>query len=275
MRDALWPQHFVECADGVRNAGLQAVVGVHKQGSVVGIRLAVGAEGVELGVKHLHPGVRHRAAGVHAVQLVRDRAGSPGAAADVGSARAENRAVSALRAAGAEFQHRPAPGGPLDAIGLSGDEALVVDGQQGERLDQLRLDGRCADHHQRLLGKYRRALGDGIDIAGEAEVTEIGQKFLAEDAAAPQVGDVLLREVQVLDVVDELLQSRRDGEAAAVRHLPEKYVEIHDAILVAGLEIPVAHGQLVEIAKHSHVQLFLCFHPSYLNIGLCAPRKVY
>ena len=70
VRDALRPQHFVECADGVRNAGLQAVVGVHKQGSVVGIRLAVGAEGVELGVKHLHPGVRHRAAGVHAVQLV-------------------------------------------------------------------------------------------------------------------------------------------------------------------------------------------------------------
>ena len=217
----------------------------------------------------------HSTAGGHAVHLVRKCAGRTGYAADIGRAGAHDGGVRTLRAAGAEFQHRPAPGGPLDAVGLSGDEALMVDGQQGEGLDELGFDGRCAHHHQRLLGKYRRALGDGIDIAGETEVTEIGQKFLAEDAAAPQVGDVLLREVQVLDVVDELLQSRRDGEAAAVRHLPEKYIEIHDAILVAGLEIPVAHGQLVEIAKHSHVQLFLCFHPSYLNIGLCAPRKVY
>ena len=141
----------------------------------------------------------------------------------------------------------------------------MVDGQQRERLDKLGLDGRGAHHHQRLLGEHRRALRDSVDIAGEAEVPEIVQKFLAEQVPAPQIGDVLLREVQVFDVVDELLQPRRDGKAAAVRHLAEEHVEIDDAVLVPSLEIPVAHGQFVEVTEHGHVQLFLSFHPSYLK----------
>ncbi len=106
LRDAQRPQHLVERADGVRHAGLAGVVGVDEQDGVRRVRLAVGAEGVILGVEHLHPGVGHRAAGVHAVELVGDRAGGAGAAADVGSARAEDGSVRALRAAGAELQHR-------------------------------------------------------------------------------------------------------------------------------------------------------------------------
>ena len=150
----------------------------------------------------------------------------------------------------------------------------MVDGQQRECLDQLGFDGRGADHHQRLLGEHRCALGNGVDIAGKAEISEIVQKLLAEQVPAAEISDVLLGEMQVLDVVDQLLQSRRNGEAAAVGHLAEEHVEIGDAILAAGLEVAVAHGQLIEVTEHGHVQLFLSFHSYTSNRSLRVAQSV-
>ena len=216
----------------------------------------------------------HGAAGGHAVHLVRDGAGRTGTAADIGRPRTDNGRVGPLGTAGAELQHRAALGGPDDTVGLGGDQTLMVDGQQGERLDQLRLDGRGADHHQRLLGEHGRTLRNGVDIAGEAEVPQIVQEFLAEQVSPAEIGDVLLGEVQVLDVVDQLLQTCRDGEAAAIGHLAEKHVEIGDALLAAGLKVAVAHGQLIEVTEHGHVQLFLSFHSYTSNRSLRVAQSV-
>ena len=150
----------------------------------------------------------------------------------------------------------------------------MVDGQQCERLDELGLNGRRADDDQRLFGKHRRPLRNGVNIAGKAEVPQVIQKFLAEQIPSPEIRDVRLCEVQVLDVVDKLLQSGRDGKASAVRHLAEKYVEIGDAIPVARLEVAVAHGQLVKVAEHGHVQLFLSSHSYTSNRSLRGAQSV-
>ena len=111
-------------------------------------------------------------------------------------------------------------------------------------------------------------------VAGEAEVPQIVQKLLAEQVPATEIGDVLLGEVQVLDVVDQLLQTCRDGEAAAIGHLAEKHVEIGDALLAAGLKVAVAHGQLIEVTEHGHVQLFLSFHSYTSNRSLRVAQSV-
>lgn len=95
----------------------------------------------------------HGAAGRYAVQLVGDRAGGACAAADISRPGSGDGAVRALGPAGAELQHRSPLGRPDDPVGLGGDQALVVDGQQGEGLDQLGLDGRRPDRHHRLPGK--------------------------------------------------------------------------------------------------------------------------
>ena len=136
----------------------------------------------------------------------------------------------------------------------------MVDGQQREGLDELGLDGRGAHHHQRLTGKHGGTLGNGVDIAGEAEVPQIVQKLLAEQIAAAEIGDVLFAEMQVFDVVDQLLQTGGDGEAALIGHLAEEHIEIGDAVLVSVAEVSVAHGQLVKVAQHGHVQLFGSIH---------------
>ena len=59
--------------------------------------------------------------------------------------------------------------------------------------------------------------------------------------------------MQALDVVHDLLQTCGDGEAASVGDLPEEQVKVGDPIAVTGLQIPVAHGELVKIAEHGHV----------------------
>ena len=68
------------------------------------------------------------------------------------------------------------------------------------------------------------------------------------------------------------LKARRDGKAASVRDRAEINVKIGDAIFEAGLEIAVAHGQLVEIAEHGHVQFFFRFHGTP-HINLAAVRS--
>ena len=202
----------------------------------------------------------HGAAGRHAIQLVGDGAGGTGTAADVGGTSAHDGRIRTLRPAGAELQHRAPHGGPADAVGLGGDQTLVVDGQQREGLDQLRLDGRRAYHHHRLPGKHRGPFRDGVDIAGKTEVAQIVQKLLAEQVAPTEIGDILLAEMQVFNIIDQLLQTGRDGIAAFIGHLAEEHIEIGNAILVPVAEVSVAHGQLIKVAQHGHVQLFSSIH---------------
>ena len=107
----------------------------------------------------------HGAAGRNAKELVGNGAGGAFAAADVCRPGSGDGTVGALGPAGTELQHSPALGRPADAVGLGGDEALVVDGQQKECLNELGLNGLGPDGHYRLPGEDGRTLGDGPDIA--------------------------------------------------------------------------------------------------------------
>ena len=88
-------------------------------------------------------------------------------------------------------------------------------------------------------------------------MAQLFQKFLAEQAFAAQIGDVLLVEMQIPDIAHDLLQSRGYGKAAPVGHRAEEYVEIADAVFQARLEIAVAHGGLVKVEEHRVVVVVL------------------
>ena len=77
--------------------------------------------------------------------------------------------------------------------------------------------------------------------------------------------DILLIEMEILNIVNHLIQPGADGEAAPIRHIPEKNVKIGNPIPEARLKIAVTHGQFVKIAEHGHIQLFFCMHvkPSF------------
>ena len=124
----------------------------------------------------------------------------------------------------------------------------MVEFQQQIGLHKLGLDcGRAHGEHG-LHREDGRPLGHGPDVAREAEVFQVVEKVLPENAAAAEIGDVLLVKVQLLHVVHDLLQPCRDGVAARVGHVAEKHVEIADAILHAVGKVAVAHGQFIEIA---------------------------
>ena len=98
----------------------------------------------------------------------------------------------------------------------------MVQGQEQEGLNELGLDSGGADGEDGLPGENGRALGDRPDIAREAEIPQVVQKFLAEYALSPQIGDVILVKAQVFNIVDDLLQTGGDGKAAPVGYIAKR-----------------------------------------------------
>ena len=247
--DALGQQHLLKGTDGVGNAGLEDVIGVHQQSGGVGVELTVGLEGGVLVGEHLDPGVSHRAAGRGAVYPVSQRAGGAGTPGDIGGAGPQHRGVGPLGPAGAKLGDGAALGRPHDAVGLGGDERLMVEDQQYIGLDKLGLNGRGPDGEDGLPGEDGRALGDRPDVTGELKMQQILQKRFGKDALSAQKIHILGRKAQILNVVDDLLQACGDSKAAAVRYVPEEDVEVADLLVHSGLEVAVAHGELVKVAE--------------------------
>ena len=66
--------------------------------------------------------------------------------------------------------------------------------------------------------------------------------------------------MQILNIGDDPLQTGADGIAAVIRDLPEKDIEIGDPILKPRFKIAVAHGQLIKVAEHRHIELICDIH---------------
>ena len=268
-------QHLLEHLYGVRHAAFERVVGIDQQGRVVGIQLAVRLERVVFAVEHLDPRMRHGAACRNTEQLVAQRAGSAGTAADIRRPCAQNRAAGSLRSARTEFQHLPALRRTHDAVCLGGDQGLMIQAQQHKGLDQLRLNGRRLDGHHRLIREHRRALRHREYVAAEPKVTEIRQKALVKNALFAQIGDVLLLKMQLADVVDDLLQACRDRKAAVVGDLAEKHIEIDVLLIISVFKIAVRHGEFIEVTQHGKVFFFHGKSSFCLSAIIVASERIF
>ena len=49
----------------------------------------------------------------------------------------------------------------------------------------------------------------------------------------------------------------------------EEYIKICDPVLIARLKIPIAHGQLVKVAEHGHIQFLFRIH-NYTSVSCWA-----
>ena len=253
LGNALGQQDLLEGPDCVGDPGLEHIVGVHQQSGAVGIELAVGLEGGIFIGEHLHPGVGHGAGGRGAVPLIGHGAGGGGAAGDIAGPGPQQGAVGPLGPAGAEFRDGAPLGRPDDAVGLGGDQALVVQGEQQEGFNKLCLDGGGPDRKQRLTRENRGALRHGPDITGETEGAEKVQKILAEAALGPQISQVLLVKMQLLNVFNDLGQTGGKRKARLVGHRTVEYVKIADTVLQSGLKVAVCHCQLVKVTQHGQI----------------------
>ena len=119
---------------------------------------------------------------------------------------------------------------------------------------------------QTISGQISEILGvkDVIASLEEIKMMHSERNPFAEQIPVPQVLDILLGEMQILDVLDDLFQTRSDGKAAAVGTPAEEQVEIGDPILVARGEIALGHGQFIKITEHGKVQFVVDNHCSHL-----------
>ena len=61
--------------------------------------------------------------------------------------------------------------------------------------------------------------------------------------------------MQVQNIVDQLIQTGGNGEAALVGNVTEKYIEIDNAVLITGLHVAVGHGELIKVTQHRQIQV--------------------
>ena len=210
----------------------------------------------------------HSAAGVHAEELVRNGTSRSVTAADIGCSCTQNGCVRTLSPAGTELQNRPPLSGTDNTVCLSGNQTLMVDAQQQECFDELSLNGRGANSDDGLLGEHRSALRNGPDIAGKLKIRQIIQEFLAKQIAATQIFNILRIKPQLLNVLDDLLQTSRNGKAAAIGTTAVEKVKIRDAVLVALFKIAMCHGQLIEVAEHGQIDLIINLHRENLSFDI-------
>ena len=179
---------------------------------------------------------------------------------------------------GTELHDRSALGGTDDAAGFGGDEGLVVHAQQEEGLEDLGFHRSGPDGDEGLVGEDDRPLRSGPHVPGEAEIPQALQPGLREAALAFQVFDIALIEPEVAYVVDDLLQSAGDAEAAFVRHRAVEEIEVDDPVSDAGFQEAVGHGVLIEVVQKGvfvvvHALSPLCeikrSGPRAARIGVC------
>ena len=136
----------------------------------------------------------------------------------------------------------------------------MVHCQKQEGLHQLGLNGWGADCDDGFMREDGCPLGHGPDIPGEAEPAQILQKLRRKQVPALEICNILGVKVQVLDIVDDLLQPRRNGKAAIIRALAEKIRRSSKYGPADRSGNTVAHGQLIKVAEHGQIQLFFGFH---------------
>ena len=105
-------------------------------------------------------------------------------------------------------------------------------------------------------GNVDRSFGNGVNVTAEMEVCQIIEKIIGETVQTPQISDVLLIKVKILDIIDDLIQAGRQGKAVAARIDAVKGIENNGFVLLA-LEVTLHHGQFIKIGQQSQVH---CTH---------------
>ena len=159
---------------------------------------------------------------------------------------------------------------PDDTACLRCYQGLMIDLQEHCRLHKLRINQWCYDRQDRLIRIHDRPLRECIEISFKPEIPQILQKILLKDLLLPQIRNIIIIKMKILNIFYDLLQSRKNGISAAIRIFAVKYIKCHTGISVLLPKISVAHSQLIKIHYHcqiAFVKLLHCHHD--LSISPC------
>ena len=128
------------------------------------------------------------------------------------------------------------------------------------RLDKLRVNQIRDNRHERLVRIHDCTFGESVNVSAKMKVLEAVQEFFAENFLSAQIFNVFRAELHILHVLDNLLKSGENCEAARVGIAPIKYVERHASILAALHEITVRHCHFVKIHHHADISFVKLRH---------------
>ena len=174
---------------------------------VVGPRPGEGFEGGGFVVVGLNERMGHGSGDRHTETRLRGhrrRGGEPG---KIAGACRQQTSLRPMRSAQAEVDQGLSLGGEHHAGSLRGNHGLEMKQIDQPGFQQLGLGERGGDTHDGLIGKEHRALGHGVQVAGEAQCSQIVQRVAAEASAVSQPMQLGLGETGVLQETDHLVQA--------------------------------------------------------------------
>lgn len=145
---------------------------------------------------------------------------------------------------------------------------------QKEGLHQLRFDDGARHLDDGLVGQDDPALGDCVDVAGEAQAGE-GVHDIGREAGAGQPGQVVVLEGEGLKVGQAVLEPSRDQEPSVDRQRADEQAEgggtHHPTSQVAG-----RHVELVEIGDQrlAHRQMIVDMGSGHQDLRPWPPLRL-
>ena len=115
-------------------------------------------------------------------------------------------------------------------------------------LDELRLRQRRRHAHDRLVGEEHGALGQGLHVAGEAQLRQMIEEAVSEASALPEPVELLGREAQAFEKIERLLEPDSDEEPALGRKLAHEELE-HRGPPLPMIQVSLDHVELVEVGE--------------------------
>ena len=245
--------HIIKGSDGVRNAASKGVIGVYEKRAGGRIKLCIGLEGFELTVKAHDPAVGMCAENRNVKKLTAQDIGGSCAAGNYGSSCTIRSGIRSLCAAKTELHDGSALCGVADPGGFGCNQTLMIDDAQNGGFHKLRLHDGSDNLYNRLSRENQRTLRNAVDITVKMKICKIIQKIRIENTGTAQIFNVLRREVQILDVTDQLFYAAHDGISSAKGIVSEKCIKDHGLVLIPMLEIALHHGELIEIGKQCQI----------------------
>jgi len=136
----------------------------------------------------------------------------------------------------------------------------VVEDAQHDRLEHDRLGERAGDRQQRRVREVQLALPVAVHAAGEAEVGEVGERRVVDDAVVAQPVELGRAEAEVGDRLEHAPRAGDDAEPATARQAAPEHLEHAPPMGATRPQRGLDHRQLVAVGEQR------CRHA--LSLGL-------
>ena len=186
------------------------------------------------------------------------------AAADNSRSCTQSARVRALCTAQTEFHNGIALCSPNHTRCFCGNQALVVDDIQQCCFHQLCFHDRRFYTHQRFMGKYHSAFGNGVNFACKTKIFQIINEVCGKQSQTFQICNIILCKTQVANIFNRLLQTCRNGIAVAAGIFSVKQIKYYLLFVRTCFKVALHHGQFIQVRQQCQISTFhfnlLCFY---------------